>query len=566
LTNFHYNMKSFSDRHWIPPGSPSNSIHHEITRGFGMPLSETLGAFSPAQTRAILIAGVTCASISLLAALIAFQWFAFMKRSFRHHLILLLILSDMWKALWYFIFPIVVFTRGNVDSTSNFCQASGFFIALGTEASDYAILVIALHAALYVFRPPKRLGEGGLYPHRYWIYTFWVILPVLAACLAFTNPRGYITSGTYCALPIRPFWYRLGLSYIPRYIIFIAIFALYGTISAYVHIKFKGFGKFSDLGSSSGTRSRNSTSEAKTQQGSSASTTPNVECRKQSVAAGTQGRISWNCDMSGDARPEWKDVNFITTAPLKDMSTRQSRDITTADFAPAVSEASSSPRVLEDLISSQRKESEMPTLGTDCKGETRISNGTAQTARTAGAATTTQLQDTRHAILGQLRLLFIYPVVYVLMWVFPFVSHCLQYRNYFAVHPPFWLNVVATCSLALQAGADCAVFSWREKPWRRVRRNGGREKVAKERLRRMSAWTLGRGTIGKISVGAGGGMGGGEPPLDMRVANKSGWKRDSHWWEEEGKKRKDSVWLGTDAINQIVSEQEQEEENEEAAV
>lgn len=525
-----------------------------------MPLSETLGAFSPAQTRAVLIAGVTCASISLLAALIAFQWFAFMKRSFRHHLILLLILSDMWKALWYFIFPIVVFTRGKVESTSNFCQASGFFIALGTEASDYAILVIALHAALYVFRPPKRLGEGGLYPHRYWIYVFWVILPVLAACLAFTNPRGYITSGTYCALPIRPLWYRLGLSYIPRYIIFITIFALYGTISAYVHIKFKGFGEFSGLGSSSRTRSRNSTSEAKAQQGSSASTTPNVECRKQAVAAGTQDQISWNRDMSDDARPEWKDVNFITTAPLKDVSTKQSRGITTANFAPAASEASSSTRVLEGLISSQRKESEMPTLGTDFTGETHILNGTAQTACTAGAATTTQLQDARNAILGQLRLLFIYPVVYVLMWVFPVVSHCLQYSDYFAVHPPFWLNVVATCSLALQAGADCAVFSWREKPWRRVRRNGGREKVAKESLRRMSAWTLGRGTIGKISVGAGGGMGGGEP------LNKSGWKRDSHWWEEEGKKRKDSVWLGTDTINQIVSEQEQEEENEEAAV
>jgi hypothetical protein len=270
--------------------------------------------------------------------------------------------------------------------------------------------------------------------------------------------------------------------------------------------------------------------------------------------------------MAHGARLEWKNVNFITTAPLRDASTKQSRGIATADFAPDAPEASSSTPVLEDLISSHQKESEIPTLGTDFTGETGISNGTTQTARTAGAATTTQLQDTRNAILHQLRLLFIYPVVYVLMWVFPFVSHCLQYSGYFAMHPPFWLSVVATCSLALQAGADCAVFSWREKPWRRVRRNGGREKVAKESLRRMSAWTLGRGAVGKNGAGAGGGMGGGEPPLDIRVANESGWKRDSHWWEEEGKKRKDSVWLGTDTINQIVSGQEQEEENEEAAM
>ena len=233
-------MAPFSEPHWIPPEAlQQTSAHDEVARavrGLGMRPSEPLGAFSLAQNRIILIVGVTCACISVIAALVAFQWFAFMKRSFRHHLIFLLIVSDMWKALWYFIFPVVVFTKGEVDRTSNFCQASGFFLALGTEASDYAILMMAIHAALYVFRPPKILGEGGLYPYRYWMYAFWVILPVLAASLAFTNHKGYITSGTYCALPKRPFWYRLGLSYIPRYIIFVITFALYGAISILIKL------------------------------------------------------------------------------------------------------------------------------------------------------------------------------------------------------------------------------------------------------------------------------------------------------------------------------------------
>ncbi len=35
-------------------------------------------------------------------------------------------------------------------------------------------------------------------------------------------------------------------------------------------------------------------------------------------------------------------------------------------------------------------------------------------------------------------------------------------------------------------------------------------------------------------------------------------KRDSNWWEEEGKKRKDSVWLGTDTVNDIVRTQTME--------
>jgi G protein-coupled receptor GPR1 len=539
-------------------------------------------AFSTDQNHAILAVGVTCASLSLIAALVAFQWFAFMKRSFRHHLVLLLIVSDMWKALWYFLFPVVVFTRGQVDSTSHFCQASGFFLALGTEASDYAILMIALHAALYVFRPPKVLGEGGLYPYRLWIYAFWIVLPVLAASLAFTNSNGYVTDGTYCALPKRPLWYQLALSYIPRYLIFITIFALYAAISVYVHIKFKGFSHFSDHGSSSATQSRNSTFEAKTQSGSFASTYQNVDSRKQSLLAGTQSAESSDRDPSQGERPEWGNVSFLTAAPLKAFSNKQTRCIAAADFAHAPSDSSSSTQAQArnlptcslqahidstDSSAAPRKESEVPTLGTNFTGETPVSNATAQTVGTTGTAITAELQDTRNAILRPIRLLFVYPVVYLLMWTFPFVNHCLQYSDYFAGHPPFWLTVVATCSLALQAGADCAVFSWREKPWRRVRRNGGREKVAKEGLRRMSAWALGNDAKVKKVVGAGGGMGGAETPLgfDGSKAEKGRRMRDSHWWEEEGKKRKDSVWMGTDAIQQIISRQEQEDEKEEAA-
>jgi G protein-coupled receptor GPR1 len=574
-------MQQFSEPHWISAESQRSQTLHDVARGFGMRPASPPRVFSTVQNHAILAVGVTCASLSLIAALVAFQWFAFMRRSFRHHLIFLLIVGDMWKALWYFIFPVVVFTRGEVDSTSHFCQASGFFLALGTEASDYAILMIALHAACCVFRPPKVLGEGGLYPYRLWIYAFWIVLPVLAASLAFTNSKGYVTGGTYCALPKRPFWYRLGLSYIPRYLIFITIFALYAAISVYVHIKFKGFSHFSEQDSSSGTHS-SSTFGAKTQLGSFAWTNQNVDSRKQSLLAGTQGWELSNRDPSQGERPEWEDVSFLTAAPLTGFSNREARGIATADFAHAPSSSSSSTHAQTQNLSTrslqahldstdpsaaQRKESEVPTLGTNFTGETRISNATAQTVGTTGIATTAQLQDTRNAIQRQIQLLFVYPVVYLLMWIFPFVNHCLQYSDYFAGHPPFWLTVAATCSLALQAGADCAVFSWREKPWRRVRRNGGREKVAKEGLRRLSAWTLGNDAKIKKDVGAGGGMGGAEIPLgfDGSDGEKGGRKRDSHWWEEEGTKRKDSVWMGTDAVQQMISRQEQDDRKEEAA-
>lgn len=50
-------------------------------------------------------------------------------------LIMLLIQSDMFKALWFMIYPIVVFARGPVRSESIFCKVNGFFVAVGIEAS-----------------------------------------------------------------------------------------------------------------------------------------------------------------------------------------------------------------------------------------------------------------------------------------------------------------------------------------------------------------------------------------------------------------------------------------------
>src|SRR5690349_18282006 len=83
--------------------------------------------FTAQQNRAVLIAGLTCACFSVLATLITLRWFILMKRTFRHKLIMFLILSDSFKAFWYFIFPVVVFSQGPIPSSSGFCQASGFF-------------------------------------------------------------------------------------------------------------------------------------------------------------------------------------------------------------------------------------------------------------------------------------------------------------------------------------------------------------------------------------------------------------------------------------------------------
>lgn len=48
---------------------------------------------------------------------------------------MILIQSDMFKALWFMIYAIAGLTTGSIDSASVFCQISGFFTAVGIESS-----------------------------------------------------------------------------------------------------------------------------------------------------------------------------------------------------------------------------------------------------------------------------------------------------------------------------------------------------------------------------------------------------------------------------------------------
>lgn len=496
-----------------------------------MPTSP-LGMLSPARSHAILCVGVACASLSLMAALISLRWFLLMRRSYRHHLILFLILSDTWKSLWYFIFPIVLFTHGKVDSASAFCQASGFLLSLGLEASDFAILMIALHTILYVFKRPQIKGEGGLYPYRKYIYPLWLCLPVLSAGLAFANAsgEGYVTSGTFCYLPKRPFWYRLALSWIPRYLIFITIFTMYAMIWAYVNRKFKAF---NDMGIDNSRYASASGSHNISEKGQSRNNSKDLNF----TAVGNAGINP----PEATERPQWEEVSFITSKPLQDAG------ITEADFAvdagssltetQVASQHVSMHSITQDPVSKSRKQSEAPTVATSNTEDHVRKESTIKAAPANGATNT--IKSTRSQIRRQLRLLFVYPLVYILMWTFPFASHCLLYSDYYTAHPPFWLSVVTTAALSLQASVDCAVFSWRERPWNRIDESS------------RGLWNSLLAPFRKSKEH--------DQPSPTMLVEEQPSKSDSNWWEAEGKKRKDSVWLGTDQLQQVITRQNREE-------
>ncbi|MCJ1311840.1 hypothetical protein MMC25_005513 [Agyrium rufum] len=78
----------------------------------------------------------------------------------------------------------------------------------------------------------------------------------------------------------------------------------------------------------------------------------------------------------------------------------------------------------------------------------------------------TGLAQRRTAIRRQLRFLFVYPLSYLLLYIIPLVTDCLQYSK--SADPPFILSCIAIVSLSLQSIVSCIIFISREKPWRHI--------------------------------------------------------------------------------------------------
>ena len=91
--------------------------------------------FTDAQTRLRGYLAIGFASASIVSTLIALIWFCSLrKREFRRTLIVMLLVSNLIKAISYLVYPSVVITRGTINGERALCTATGFFINLGNEA------------------------------------------------------------------------------------------------------------------------------------------------------------------------------------------------------------------------------------------------------------------------------------------------------------------------------------------------------------------------------------------------------------------------------------------------
>ena len=282
--------------------------------------------------------------------------------------------------------------------------------------TDFVILLIALHTVLTIFKTRTLTDESGLYPHRFAAYAGWILYPSLLSSLPFIHGKlAYVSQTAYCAQPTRPFWYRLALGWVPRYIILIFILSVYVAVYIYVLYKFN-------------------------------------------------------------------DEAFHSTKRTGSVDT--------------------------DLLT----DTDLTTVTTGLDGSS-APNPTGPNA---------SLHFRHREIQKQLRFMFVYPLVYLLMWLIPFVNHCYGYTK---TTVPFAVNSLAITSFTLQCAADCLIFILREKPWQHWKG------TSKDPRGRLPCW----GTENRTSDI--------QLPVVVEI-NPGGYqgRRSRNWWDVE------SAAIGDDGV------------------
>ena len=383
-------------------------------------------------------------------------------------------------------------------------------LTIARGSIDFAVLFMSMHMYLQIF-PTTYLGLGhdGLYRLRHWVFAAWVILPNLSAALAFVNPRpGFMAQGGFCSLPLRPHWYRLALFWGPRYLIWCYVVFVAVRIYRYVGSEFKVFGQEKDNSSSMGVPGGSSLDRAAKAEHHRFREQRHAQ-RLSSLGLEQDDIDDKDCapdDVSGMSRlspPKTSATETSKTHP-QNGSRRQSTPNVLGGIDRSGSEISTMAVMNRSCPNSRRGSHQIANAVTgedfaappnpDCRGHrgsifslASVRSSTAQSidespelapiqeGRKVSAESNQQRQNAsramqlrRRAIQRQLRLLFIYPCIYMMLWVIPLAVNIMNYTDYFAQNPVFALGILQVICITFMTFADVVIFCWRERPWRHI--------------------------------------------------------------------------------------------------
>lgn len=359
---------------------------------------------------------------------------------------------DFGKALVLLWYPARVLLVPSAYNNVNFCDVVGFFTSAFIEGADLAVLALAIHTALLIFR--KFSGpEGGLYRYRYYVYAVNFLLPIVMASLAFVDNgrHSYSPLITWCYLPVKPVWYRLVLSWIPRYIILISIISIYVSIYFYVKLEYSKVVK--DFKQSQTYIHQDSHSNHE-----------NIATGDKEKGPSNTTFLSWFTYPFTSFSSGSSDTTAVS--PVGDCSSNneQSSQKKTLSFKAL------STTIFHSIL---RFISYFPGFSflepSRLFGISKTGNEMLDARSMAilefQKDTMARFQARRNMIERQIRSIFVYPVAYVFLWIAPFAVHVLQF-NYEIEHGPvFWIGAIAAFMQPFNCVVDTAAFAIRERPW-----------------------------------------------------------------------------------------------------
>lgn len=309
---------------------------------------------------------------------------------------MILLQIDLFKSAILVLVPAIELVHGPVISGSTTCHVIGCVLLITLEACNVAIVLLALHTALNIFR-----GEGGLYPHRRLAWAVGLVLPLALASLAFINRPAFVNTDGFCQVPERPRWPKRVLIWLPRGLCLVIIVFTY--VATFVHVQ-KLMRRFVAGPAQPGPRIK--------------AVEPPPPPSLASLRLGP-----WQPDV----------------IPFRDSGIRPVLTLASVSGPPCPVVSGSHPSLL-----------------------IRPDSSTAVTLSptTFGAS---GIAETRDRVRRQLRLLFIYPMVYVGLWTVPLICHITSVLDR---GETVGLSLASIASLSLQGVADALVFLVVEKPWR----------------------------------------------------------------------------------------------------
>lgn len=373
--------------------------------------------------RALATASSVSSIVLCLVAIYMFLAIDPRRLVFRHQLIAFLIFFDLLKAIILLIFPSHVLQYPASYYDKAFCQAVGFFTATAIEGADLAILAFAIHTFLLVFKPGLTVktgrsdrSEGGLYLYRYYVYLLCVVIPLVLASLPYAG-RGYSSFVCWCYLPQHPAWYRLVLSWVPRWCIVVVIMGVYGVIYVYVLREFR------TLGGVFTTIHKQESADARAEK-------PSFFSLLRFFYDAVRTFVKPKLVLPDSTRP-------LSTAS----SQRPLSNVNTSGDASSYN--------LLQTPSPHQPYYPHPVQGT---GDIQMANLDAFRRR-------------QKVIEKQMKSIFVYPFAYIFVWLFPFILQCTQFSAAGRSRPVVWLNYMGAFMQPFNGVVDSLVFFYREQPW-----------------------------------------------------------------------------------------------------